>query len=152
MIEYLPLAITYLKTAKDIASVLLEIRDLDKIASNVIELKDCIIKAYDHIIAEREQAFVLQKRISDIEKENERLKDWSVEKHQYARKPVAMGIFAYMAKDFKGHPQNEYKLCCGCFEKNMKAPLQQSTQGRMMSLVCPNGCPPILFEYYIAIT
>jgi len=121
-------ALVSLKTAKDIASALLEIRDIDKITSNAIELKECIIKAYDLVIAEQEQLSILQKRIADIEKENERLKDWSVEKNQYTRKSVAMGVFAYMAKDFKGLPQNEYKLCCGCFEKDMKSPLQQNAR------------------------
>lgn len=131
MIEYLPLALSSLKTAKDIVATFQDLRDYDKIVSATIELKERLAETIDHIISEKERVSALKERISDLEKENERLKDWSAEKGQYERKAIAKGVFAYMAEGFKGLPQNEYKLCCGCFDKSVKSPLQQGARGEL---------------------
>jgi len=151
MFEYIPSALSSLKAAKDIIESLRDLRDFDKINAATSELKERLIETIDSVVASKEQLLTFDKRISELEKENERLKDWSVEKEKYAPKSIANGVVAYMAKDFHGLPQNEYKLCCGCFEKNMKSPLQEANEGNTMSLICSNGCPPIPFKYYIAV-
>lgn len=151
MIEYLKPAIASLTAAKNIVSSLLELRDSEKITAATMDLKDHLIQTYDYIISEKERMLSLQERISELERECERLKDWSAEKEQYERKAIAQGVFAYMSKDFHGLPQNGYKLCCSCFDKNVKSPLQQNTRMKKMSLLCPNGCPEIMFEYYILV-
>ncbi len=154
MIEYLSLAITTLKTAKDIASTLLEIRDIDKVTSSAIELKSCIVQTYGHIISEQERSLSLQTKILELEKECARLKDWSAERQQYTRKLLSSGVFAYVANDYQANLENAHKLCCNCFDKSVKSTLQQTQEFITRSqwekyLICPNGCPRLEFDNYI---
>jgi len=151
MLEYIPSALSSLKAAKDIITTLQDLRDFDKITTATTELKERLIEAIDNVLASKEQLLTFDKKISELEKENERLKDWIIEKEKYAPKAIAQGIFAYMDKDFKGLPENEYKLCCGCFEKKVKSPLQVAHVGNIMQLVCLNGCPAIPFHYFIQV-
>ena len=152
MLEYIPLALSNLKAAKDIITTIQDLRDFEKITTATTELKERLIATIDNVLASKDQLLTFDKRITELEQENNRLKDWSLEKEKYGLKTIAQGIFAYMYKDFIGLPQNEYKLCCGCFEKNMKSPLQEANEGNgRMQLICLNGCPPIPFQYYISV-
>ena len=117
MLEYLSQAITSLTAAKNIATTLLKLRDFDKLTTATIELKDHLVQAYDYVISEKERVLTLQAKISELEKECNRLKDWSTEKEQYTRKQIANGVFAYVVNNFKGDFQDAHKLCCNCFSK-----------------------------------
>lgn len=143
MVEHIPAALTSLKAAKDILLTMRDLRDFVKISEATTEIKERLIEAIDSVLASKEQLFTFDKRITELEQENNRLKDWRLEKEKYAPKPICHGVFAHMDKDFKGNPENEYKLCSGCFEKNMKTPLQVSHGGNMTQLICLNGCPTI---------
>ena len=150
MIESLQLSIattiTNLSAAKEIASSLLTIRDLQKYGARISEMLDSIIKAKEMISTMQDRESTLTAKIEELEKEITRLKDWNLKKEQYEKKCIANGVFAYMMKGFKGLPQNEEKLCCNCFEKNIGATLNQGKEGRMITLICPNGCPQIPFD------
>ena len=153
MLEYLSQAITSLTAAKNIATTLLELRDFDKLTTATIELKGHLVQTYDYIISEKERVLTLQAKISELEKECNRLKDWSTEKEQYTRKQIANGVFAYIENNFKGDFQDAHKLCCNCFNKTVKSTLQQGikrTHIRLITLVCPNGCPELEFISYIS--
>jgi len=154
MIEYIPLAISSLNAAKDIASGLLHLRDFDKITSATMELKGHLVQTYDHIISEKERVLVLQSQISELKKECVRLKDWSAEKEKYECRQIAHGVFVQIDKTCQGNFEQAHKLCCNCFNKTIKATLQQSTEfkphvGRIKTLTCPNGCPALEFSDYI---
>jgi hypothetical protein len=149
MIEYLPLAITSIKAAKEIATSMLELRDLNKIKTATSELNERLIEAIDSILATKEQFLAFQARITEVEKENDRLKDWSEEKNRYTRRPIAVGVFAYIETNFVGLLENAHKYCCNCFDKTSKSTLQQSGQKLPKALVCPNGCPPLQVFHYI---
>ena len=149
MIEYLPQAISSLSAAKNIISALLELRDFNKLSSTVAEINNHIIKAQNLIFTEQEQRSLLTAKIQALEKECMRLKDWSAEKEQYSRKQIAVGIFAYVENNHVGNTESAHKLCCNCFYKNIKSTLQQSREPeRMIGLVCPNGCPKLVFTHY----
>jgi hypothetical protein len=151
MIEHIPAALTSLKAAKDMLLTMRDLRDFVKISEATTEIKERLIEAIDSVLASKEQLLTFDKKISELEEENKRLKDWSLEKEKYVPKPICQGVFAHIDKDFKGNPENEYKLCSGCFEKNVKSPLQVSHPGNMTVLVCPNGCPTIHNVYFIPI-
>lgn len=151
MIEHLPLAISSLNAAKEVASALVGIRDFDKISSATIELKSHILKTYDHILSEKERISALQAKIDELEKECSRLKDWSTEKEQYSLREVGSGNFAYVRKDFTGNLAQAQKLCCNCYDKTIKSTLQQRPMPvRTLALVCPNKCPELFFSHYIS--
>ncbi|MGC2064016.1 MAG: hypothetical protein WA610_13650 [Thermodesulfovibrionales bacterium] len=150
MIEYLPLAISSLTAAKNIAASLLEIRDIDKITSATIDLKGHIVQTYDYIISEKERVSSLQSKIDELEMECSRLKDWTAEKEQWSLREVGQGNFAYVRNNFTGKLQETQKLCAGCYEKTIKSTLQERKiqVGRRMSLICPNQCPEMIFDCY----
>jgi hypothetical protein len=149
MVEYLAPAIASLKAAKDIASTLLDLRDIDKITTATIDLKSRLVQTYDYIISEKERALALQDRVSKLEKECDRLKDWSADREKYSRRQIGTGVFTYIDSPCQGELQNAHKLCCNCFDKTIKSTLQQSHgHSRSIILTCPNGCPPLQFYYY----
>ncbi|MBI5048127.1 MAG: hypothetical protein HZB54_04170 [Deltaproteobacteria bacterium] len=153
MIEYLPSAISSLKAAKDIIIAIQELRDIDKIKTATSEVKERLIETIDSVLASKEQLLSFQTKISDLEKECNRLKDWSIEREQYSCKQIGDGVFAFINSDFKGNFQDARKLCCNCFDKTIKSTLQQSNEfkqgmGRITTLTCPNGCPKLEFTFY----
>jgi len=149
MIEYLKPAISSLSSAKEIISSLLAIRDFTKYAPDLNKLLSDVIKANEMIITIQERESSLTAKINELRKECMRLKEWNAEKGHYERRQVGNGVFVYIDKNYVGMAQGAHKLCCNCFDKNIKSTLQQSIGGRMLSLICPNGCPKIVFEYYI---
>lgn len=153
MIEYLPSAISSLKAAKEIITTIQELRDFNKITTATTELKERLIETIDSVLAGKEQLLLLQTKISDLEKECNRLKDWSAEKKQYSWRQIADGVSAYVENNFKGNFQDTRKLCCNCFDKTIKSTLQQSNElkqgmGRIITLTCPKGCPKLEFTHY----
>lgn len=151
MLEYLPSAISSLRAAKDIITTIQELRDFDKIMIATTELKERLIETIDGVLAGREQLLALQTKISDLEKECNRLKDWSAEKEKYSLRQITSGNFAYIENDFKGKLKDARKLCCNCFDKTIKSTLQRRDirEGRKISLICPNGCPELIFYCFI---
>lgn len=149
MIEYISQALSSLNAAKNIISTIQELRDFNKITTATMDLKGCIIQAYDHIISEKERVLSLQERISELEKECARLKDWSAEKEKYTRRQIALGVFAEIDKNYNGLLRESHKLCCNCFEKNIPSTLQRNQHKHGYFLVCPNGCPPLEFREYM---
>lgn len=152
MIEYLPQAMASLNAASKMISALVEMRDFAKYATQLNELHSHIIKANTTIIAEQQSHLALTAKIQELEKECVRLKDWSAEKERYSRKQIANGIFAYLENDFVGNFQEAHKLCCNCFHKSIPSTLQQESaqfESMYRLLVCPNGCPPLKFKYYL---
>jgi hypothetical protein len=154
MIENMPPAMASLNAATTIISSLIGLRDFAKYATQLHELHGHIIKANTTIIADKQAQLVLETRIQEFEKECARLKDWSAEKERYTRKQIATGIFAYIEKDTVAPLQETHKFCCNCFDKTIPSTLQQGSElkdgmGRVRTLICPNGCPPLVIKSYI---
>lgn len=152
MIEYLPQALSSLQSATQIVSTLLSLRDFSKHAGDLIQLQSHIIKANEMIISTQNQHSSLMARIHDLEYECMHLKDWGAEKKHYSCKQIAPGVFAYITNSFAGQFQDAHKLCCNCFDKSIRSTLQQNhekRERRLIKLVCPNGCPEIIFSHYL---
>lgn len=150
MIEYLPQALSSLSAAYNIAESLLKLRDLAQINSKVVELTDSIIAAQEKVISAQSERSALTAKIQELAKECVRLQDWTAEKDRYSRKQIADGIFAYVENAAVGNTESAHKLCCNCFDKTAKSTLQQTREpSRMVGLVCPNGCPKLVFTHYL---
>lgn len=151
MIEYIPSALSSLKAAKEILTTIQNIRDFDKIMTATTEIKERLVEAIDSILSTKEQLLTFQDKITNLEQENKRLKDWTLQKEKYTRKLIADGVFACVDNESVGDFENDHKLCCNCFEKTIPSTLQQQYSFRETnhySLSCPNGCPPLKFEEY----
>lgn len=154
MIEYLPQALASLGAAANIVSSLVSLRDFSQYAVQFTQLQGHIIQANSHILSEQAAHTLLTTKIQELEKEIMRLKDWSAEKEHYSKREISNGIFAYIENSFMGELEHAHKLCCHCFDKTIKSTLQQRDmfvpkQGRIRSLICPNGCPDLMFHGYI---
>ncbi len=149
MIEYLPQALSSLNAATSVLSSFLNLRDFTKHAGEIAQLQGHIIQANSLIISAQNEHSSLTTKIQELEKECMRLKDWSTEKANYERREIGNGVFAYIEKNYVGMAEKAHKLCCNCFDnKNIRSTLQQSIEPqRNVSLVCPNGCPKIVFYY-----
>jgi len=151
MIEFLPQALASLSSASQLAKSFLDLRDETQINSKVIELQQLIMNAQEQVFSAQSEKAALASKIEELEKECLRLKDWSAEKSRYSRRQIANGVFAYVENEGMYEFQSAHKLCCNCFDKSVKSTLQQEsiTEGRLLSLVCPNGCPPLTFRHYL---
>lgn len=138
------------KTVADIAAS----NDATQRNALLIEFQKALIQNQTLIASEQVKNASLVSRNQELEQEVMRLKDWSAEKEKYERRQVASGVFAQIEKSFVGESEAAHKLCCNCFDKAIPSTLQSNQisdpkLGRMTKLVCPNGCPPIVFRHYL---
>lgn len=153
MIEYLPQALASLGTALNIGKNLIGISDSAKLQEAVIQFNSAIIDAQSKIMSSQNEQSALTAKINELEQECVRLKNWETEQQEYSRKEIAPGNFAYVANNIMDNFENTHKYCCNCFEKYIKSTLQQGIKHdhrRLITLVCPNGCPELVFIYYIS--
>jgi hypothetical protein len=67
----------------------------------------------------------------------------------YSLKKIAEGIFAYIPSEVEQATDATHKLCVSCFEQGKPSTLSQTREPkRMIGLVCPNGCPKLVFTHY----
>lgn len=127
----------------------------NEIVAAVSEVNTKLMQANAVALAGQEKQSALTTKVHELEQEIVRFKDWSAEKEKYERRQVAPGVFAQIEKGFMGEMESSHKLCCNCFDKAIPSTLQQNlvidpkAGGRMTKLVCPNGCPPIVFRHYL---
>ncbi len=150
MIEYIPQALTSLSHAANLTKVIREIKDSSAVNPKLIELENLLIETNRHVLAAQAEGLSLLRKVDDLEKECVRLRDWFTERENLESKEIGDGVFAYVHKENMQAFQSAHKLCCGCFNKTVKSTLQQSREPqRMIGLVCPNGCPKIVFTHYL---
>lgn len=127
----------------------------NEIVSAVSEVNAKLMQANAVALASQEKQSSLSTKVQELEKECVRLKDWAAEKQHYELRQVAPGVFARVEKSVVGDMESTHKLCCNCFDNTVKSILQQNpattpSSGRMLSLVCPKGCPAIIFRHYVS--
>ena len=155
MIEYLPQALSSLNSA---LSIFKTVGDALKLTSNtakaqesIVEATSTLLDAKTKIISAQEELSSISSEIDKLKQECMRLKDWKAERKRYTRMQIAPGVFAYIENNFMEHVEGAHKYCCNCFDKAIKSTLQQGqrqTHMRVTTLVCPNGCPELQFDYY----
>lgn len=150
MIEYLPQALSSLNTALTIGKAFVNIRGSAKGQESLKEFNNAIIKAQQQIISAQNEQSMMSAKVNELEQECIRLKNWDAERQKYVRTEIAIGVFAYIEKDFMGDLQSAHKYCCNCFYEYKKSTLQQFkiSEGRRIGLSCHNGCPNLIFVNY----
>ena len=142
--------LTSIKTAYDLAKGIASLK-------TAVERDKAISKTLEVLISVETDAFLMQKEHSlltakkdELEKDCLRLKDWTAEKERYSRKQIAPGVFAYVETASVNSTKSTHKYCCNCFDKTVQSTLQHSYEPqRMIGLVCPNGCPKLVFTHYL---
>ena len=77
MIEHLPQALSSLGVALNIGKSLVDIRDSAKLQEALIQFNSAIIEAQSEIMSSQNVQSTLSQRVSDLEQECIRLKNWS---------------------------------------------------------------------------
>lgn len=122
----------------------------NEIVAAVSEVNAKLMQANTVALASQEKQSALAAKVDELEKECLRLKDWTADKERYRRKQVAPGVFAYVETGSVDSTESTHKYCCNCFDKTLQSTLQQSQEPqRMIGLVCPNGCPKLVFTHYL---
>ncbi len=121
------------KTAFDIAKGLKDINDATIRNGAIIELQEMILSA-------QQSQSTLIERISELEKEMARLKDWETQKQRYELKhiPPSTKVLAYELKPDMAGGEPPHWICTTCYENGKKGILQPETRnpGRCYVMVC----------------
>jgi hypothetical protein len=151
MIQDLSQALSSLGAASAAAKRILESGDAATLTGPVLELQQAIITTQQHVLAGQVESAKLATRVAELEQECLRLRVWGAETQRYIRREVGFGVFVHIDKTITQDFENAPKLCSVCFEKAIKSLLLQQivNPGRMINLICPNGCPPLIFTHYL---
>jgi hypothetical protein len=122
-----------LKTALDIAKGLKDISDVTARNAAVIELQEKIFSA-------REAQAALLERVSELEKEVARLKDWETDKQRYQLREISPGIVALEIKAAMRDGEPFHRICADCAAGGKKFYLQQHVRGTYYDEYRCKGC------------
>lgn len=97
-----------------------------RVAINEIKigLQEHILKAHEALGAAQVSEAAAAKRISDLEAEVMRLKNWEGEKERYELHAIDGGTFAYVPKLGMESGEPPHWLCANCFNRHVKSFLQ----------------------------
>lgn len=129
-----------LKTAGDIASAMIGIRDQKLIDAKAAELLAVIVSAYDRAFAAQVSENAMLERVRTLEAELTRLKEWDAGKGEYRLQAIGTGAFAYVYQPGPDREEPPHWLCVKCYDKRHKSILQLKgamATGRMNVWACP---------------
>ena len=122
-----------LKTAFDMAKGLKDINDATIRNGAVIELEE-------KILAAREAQSTLLDRVSELENEVTRLKDWEADKKRYQLADIGKGVVALALKPTMSNGEPMHYICADCAAKGKKSHLQPHINGPYYDQFKCNGC------------
>lgn len=122
-----------LKTAFDIAKGLKDIDDATRRNAAVIELQEKILLA-------QETQSTLVNRVSDLEKEVVRLKNWEADKKRYQLSDIGRGVVALALKPVMSSGEPPHYICADCAANGKKSYLQPHIRGSYYDQYKCNGC------------
>lgn len=117
-------AITSLKTAGEIASGFLSLRDQTVIQKNVIELQTIILAAQQGALAAQSEQMELQEENRALRAELEKLAAWAAKADRYQLTDLGKGVFAYKLKAEERGSDPDHLACAQCFESCRRSVLQ----------------------------
>jgi hypothetical protein len=105
-----------------------------------VALTQHILDAQVTLLSANEAQATAVHRITDLEQEIARLKDWSTGKERYELKGYYPGTFAYALKPSVAGSEPSHMLCAHCFQNGQKSILQATghfERGNPMH-ICPS--------------
>ena len=120
--------VSSLKTAGEITTAIVGLRDTTLIQSKVIELNGVILAAQNSALAANVSQGALLDQVRSLEQEITRLKKWDGDKQQYKLTKIGTGAFAYTPKPNTEVAEPPHWLCVKCYDNSERSFLQ--FQGR----------------------
>lgn len=114
-----------LKTAGEIASAMIGIRDQRLVDAKAAELLAVIVSAYDRAFAAQVSENAMLERVRTLEAELARMKEWDAGKGAYRLQAIGTGAFAYVSQPSPDREEPPHWLCVKCYDKRHKSILQQ---------------------------
>jgi hypothetical protein len=122
-----------IKTAFDIAKGLKDIDDVARRNAAVIELQEKILVA-------QEAQSTLINRVSELEQEMARLKDWEADKKRYQLSDIGRGVVALALKPAMNNGEPPHYICADCAANGKKSYLQPHIRGPYYDQYKCNAC------------
>jgi len=116
--------ITGLKTAGEIASAFVGLRDQAMIQTKVIELQSVILAAQSSAMSAQGDQLALLENKRRLEGQIAELEAWEREKKRYNLEEIGRGTFAYVLKVDALPPEPRHMICPSCYEHQRKSILQ----------------------------
>src|SRR6266852_5484956 len=131
MVAEIPMGITALKSAFDIAKGLKDIDNAARRNAAVIELQEKILAAQSAQTDLADIVGTLKSRVAELEA-------WNTDKQRYELKEIQTGVTAYALKDGKEAGEPAHCLCPNCYTNNRKKILQREVRspGMVRMLIC----------------
>jgi hypothetical protein len=131
-------ALGALKSAKDIAVAMLELRDQQAIQAKVIALQGAIMDAQERVFAANEERLSLLERIKALEGAIAAQQQWGAEKDRYELRAISKGAaVVYALRPAFAVSEPAHWLCPNCFTKDRKSFL---LQGQIKGYSRPWAC------------
>ncbi|WP_273792129.1 hypothetical protein [Brucella anthropi] len=103
-----------LKSAIDGTKKLIETANSVKINNAVIEIQNKLLMAQSEV-------FSLVSRVSELEAEAMRMKNWEAEKERYDLQELPPGVFIYALKESVRGSEPAHNICANCYNKGVKS-------------------------------
>lgn len=130
-----------LKTAGDIAKLIIASHDSNVIQEKAIELQAQIFTAQQNALTAQSDQFTLLQRIRELEEQIANLKAWDAEKQRYELKRLPSGALVYTLKAEISGTEPAHEICAACYQHGRKSFLQKvPTNNARVNL----GIPPTL--------
>lgn len=129
---------TSLRSAGEIAKMMVGVRDAAMIQAKVIELQGIIMSAQASALATQSNQLTLLERIRQLEKEVAEMEAWEAEKDKYQLQERREYLYVYVLKTDANNSEPFHEICATCYQHRRKSILQ----GRRVSedlriLFCP---------------
>lgn len=132
-------AVSHANTALQMLKTIMSLRDQAMIQGELTKLYPVITNAHKEALAAYESQSAALKRVSELEAEIARLKDWEAKKQHYELYAVKPGMMVYAPKDRVPDAEPSHYLCTNCFDNEQTSIMQKKLvpKGRERLLVCP---------------
>jgi hypothetical protein len=137
-------AVSSLKTAKEIGQAALAFRDFNQTAGAITQINEQLLKAQDGLFAHNSQLMELQQKYFEATEELRKLKEALAERGRYSLFQLSQGVIVYRvnvtpqdsgATDPSAAQPMHY-LCQPCFDKGIKSVLQKQSSFGIQTIDC----------------
>jgi hypothetical protein len=96
---------------------------------SISEAHSAVIELQEKILSAQETQSALVERVSELEKEVTRLKNWEADKSRYELTEIAPGILALSIKESMRNGEPLHRICANCASEGKKSYLQRHPGG-----------------------
>jgi hypothetical protein len=131
-------AASSLKAAADVARALGELHTMSEVQGKVIELQSKILAAQSSALAAQSEHALMSQRVSELESEVARVKEWTGEKTRYSLIKPWDGAVVYALRESVSNGEPPHWICTNCYQSGRKSILNQVWDKNGTSIVlCP---------------